>query len=384
MLVFCRSVDIFMLMSYLKLKAVLLLVGFSVLLNGQDIYESEDLTFTLDLVAEDIGVPWGMVQLPNRDLLVSEREGRMVRIDLAGQITELTGVPEHESAGQGGLLDLELHPDYEENGWIYLSYSSSKGGKKSTSAIRFRLKDDRLVDTDLIFEALPYERTSHHFGSRLEFDQQGFLYISVGDRGQRDDHPQDLEVAPGKAHRIHADGRIPDDNPFVNDPDAVASIFTWGHRNPQGMARHPVSGEIWTHEHGPRGGDEINILKAGSNYGWPLVTHGINYVGTSITKFKEKAGFASPLHFWVPSIAPCGMAFVTSDRYPGWQGHMLIGSLKFAYLDLVKLDGNRVVSEEKLLDGIGRLRNVIQGSDGYIYVAVENPGQIYRIVPIQD
>ena len=167
----------------------------------------------------------------------------------------------------------------------------------------------------------------------------------------------------------------------MNEPNAVASIYTWGHRNPQGMAKHPVTGKIWTNEHGPRGGDEINILVPGDNYGWPLVTHGINYVGTSITKFTEKDGYASPLHHWTPSIAPCGMAFVTSERYPGWQGDLLVGSLKFTYLNLVKLDGDRVISEEKLLEGIGRLRNVIQGSDGYIYIGVENPGRVYRIVP---
>lgn len=371
-------------MKHVMLKMLLVLFGLCVILNGQEIYESADLRFTLDLVAEDLGVPWGMVQLPDGGVIVSDRGGKLYRIDPNGQKTELAGVPEHKSSGQGGLLDLELHPDYVHTSWIYLSYSSTDEGRRSTSVIRFRLENNRLIDTERIFEALPYERAGVHFGSRLEFDNEGFLYISVGDRGQRDDHPQDLSVWPGKVHRMHDDGSIPEDNPFIDHPDAVPSIFTWGHRNPQGMARHPVTGEIWTHEHGPKGGDEINILQAGTNYGWPLVTHGINYIGTSITKFQEKEGFASPLHYWVPSIAPCGMAFVTSERYPGWQGHLLVGSLKFAYLDLVKLDGKTVVSEEKLLEGIGRLRNVIQGSDGYIYIGVENPGRIYRLVPIRN
>lgn len=365
-------------------KIVLILLGLSAWLNAQEVYESADLKFTLDLVAEDLGSPWGMVQLPIGDLIVSDRGGRMFRIEPSGQKFELSNIPEHAASGQGGLLDLELHPDFAQNGWIYLSYSSVNDRRMSTSVIRFKLENDALVDAEVIFEAFPYERTKVHFGSRLEFDNDGYLYISVGDRGKRDDHPQDLGVMPGKTHRIHDDGRIPKDNPFIGDNSAVASIYTWGHRNPQGMAKHPVTGEIWTHEHGPKGGDEINILSAGTNYGWPEVTHGINYIGTKITRFKEKAGFQSPLHFWVPSIAPCGMAFVTSDRYPGWQGHLLIGSLKFAYLDLCKLEGERVVSEEKLLEGMGRLRNVIQGSDGFIYVAMENPGRIYRIIPIQN
>jgi len=361
---------------------VLILFGSMVLVNGQEVYESVDLKFTLDLVAEDLGVPWGMVQFPDGGFLVSDRGGRLLKIHPNGQITELTGVPEHAAKGQGGLLDLALHPAYAQNGWIYLSYSSvNQRGHMSTSVIRFRLENDQLIDQEKIFEAAPYERTNRHFGSRLEFDNDGYLYITVGDRGRRDEHPQDLSVAPGKTHRLHGNGRVPRDNPFVVDENAVASIYTWGHRNPQGMDRHPVTGKIWTHEHGPKGGDEINILSAGTNYGWPEVTHGRNYSGTRITRFKEKAGTASPLHHWTPSIAPCGMAFVTSERYPGWQGHLLVGSLKFAYLDLVKLDGEKVVSEEKLLQGIGRMRNVIQGSDGYIYIGVENPGRIYRIVP---
>lgn len=368
-------------MKYTLVKIFVSLLSLAVLVCGQEVYESGELRFTLDLVAEDLGVPWGMVQLPDGELIVSDRYGSMTRINSRGEKFALSGIPEHESRGQGGLLDLELHPNYAENGWIYLSYSSVNDNSYSTSVIRFRLENDRLVDSELVFEAQPYLRTGHHFGSRLEFDNEGYLYVTVGDRGRRDELPQDLGAAAGKVHRIHDDGRIPKDNPFVNDKSAVASVYTWGHRNPQGMAKHPVSGKIWTHEHGPRGGDEINILVPGTNYGWPLVTHGINYVGTRITKFKDKEGYASPLHHWTPSIAPCGMAFVTSERYPGWQGHLLVGSLKFAYLNLVKLDGEKVIAEEKLLEGIGRLRNVIQGSDGYIYIGVENPGRVYRIVP---
>jgi glucose/arabinose dehydrogenase/mono/diheme cytochrome c family protein len=351
------------------------------------VFESESMKFKLEKVADGLEIPWGMAFLPDGSMLITEKKGTLIRLYPDGKKENILHAPEVISRSQGGLLDIELHPGYVNNGWVYISYSKFKPGEEnplSTTAVsRFRLKGNRLADEKMIFEAQDYAYTRHHYGCRLAFDREGYLYISMGDRGAGEVHPQDLGRYPGKIHRVKDDGSIPESNPFVDREDAVKSIFSWGHRNTQGMALHPVTGEMWTHEHGPRGGDEINILKPGANYGWPLVSYGINYDGTVFTELTEKEGMENPIHYWVPSIAPCGMAFVTGDRYPGWKGDLLVGSLKFSYLNLCHLEGNKVVSEEILLKNIGRLRNVKQGPDGYMYVAVEGPGRIYRLVPVE-
>jgi glucose/arabinose dehydrogenase len=354
---------------------------------ASDTFKSEEFSFTLETVVNGLEIPWGMAFLPDGDMLVTERDGKLYRVKKGGILMEISGVPSVKSEGQGGLLDIELHPKFSENGWIYLSYSIFKpDGKEilsSTAVSRFRLKGNELIDKELVFEALPYSDTRHHYGSRLEFDNDGYLYITVGDRGAREVNPQDLSLFPGKVHRIHDDGRIPEDNPFVNQPGAVKSIFSYGHRNPQGLVINPTTGLMWSHEHGPRGGDEINIIQKGANYGWPVISHGINYDGTIFTTLTEKEGMEQPVHYWVPSIAPCGMDVVRGDRYSGWKGHLLVGSLRFEYLNLCKIDGNKVLSEEILMKNIGRVRNVKQAPDGYIYVAVEEPGVIYKIIPLQ-
>jgi len=218
----------------------------------------------------------------------------------------------------------------------------------------------------------------------MEFDREGYLYFSVGDRGNRDRNPQTLDNHCGKIHRVNDDGSIPEDNPFAGTEGAMASIYSYGHRNPQGVIMHPETGEIWTHEHGPRGGDEINVINPGKNYGWPVISYGINYDGTIFTSSTEEEGMEQPLHYWVPSIAPCGMDFITGDRYPQWEGNLLVGSLKYQYLNMCVIKDGKVVSEEMLLKNIGRLRNVKMGPDGYIYVGVEEPGTIYRLVPVSD
>lgn len=352
-----------------------------------DTFWCEDFAFRLEPLIIDTKIPWGMAFLPDGSMLVTDREGGMKRIVDGKAPVSISGVPEVLSRGQGGLLDIELHPNFSENQWLYLSYSKYKrDGLKtvSTTAVsRYRLKGNKLVESKLILEALPYSGTRHHYGSRLEFDNDGYLYISVGERGARDVNPQNLALYPGKIHRLTDDGGIPADNPFASRQNAIRSIYSFGHRNPQGMVKHPITGEIWTHEHGPRGGDEINIIRKGANYGWPIVSYGINYNATIFTSLTEKEGIEPPLHYWTPSIAPSGMEFVQGNRYPGWEGHLLVGSLRFQYLHLSHIEGNRVVSEEKLLKNIGRVRNVKQAPDGYIYVAVEDPGRIYRIVPIR-
>jgi glucose/arabinose dehydrogenase len=246
--------------------------------------------------------------------------------------------------------------------------------------MRAKLVDNELVENQLLYKAGPNSKKGQHFGSRLAFDDQGYLYFSIGDRGNRDENPQDITRDCGKIYRIHDDGRIPKDNPFVNESNAKKAIYSYGHRNPQGMIKHPETGEIWTNEHGPQGGDEINIVKAGKNYGWPVISYGINYSGTTFTEITEKPGMEQPLFYWVPSIAPIGMTIVSSDMYPEWKGNVLVGSLKFQYLEKLKLKDGIVVKREKLLEGMGRVRSVKEGPDGFIYVGIESLG-IVKIIP---
>jgi aldose sugar dehydrogenase len=318
---------------------------------------------------------------------ITERSGVINLLDKNKKATKVKNVPEVLAEGQGGLMDVVLHPDFKKNQWIYLSYSAFKkdGAKKLSTTVveRARLNGAALEDRKLIFEALPYSTTRHHYGSRMAFDGDGYLYITVGDRGNHDENPQSLDNNCGKVNRLNDDGSIPKDNPFVNVANALPAIYSYGHRNPQGLAIHPSSGKLWSHEHGPRGGDEINIVEPGVNYGWPVISYGLNYNGTVLTNLQEKEGMEQPLHYWVPSIAPCGMAFVTSDKYPGWENQLLVGSLRFEYLNLCFLEGEKVTREEMLLENIGRVRNVAVSPDGYIYVAVERPGFVFRLVPIK-
>ena len=351
-----------------------------------NVFPSEGQTVKLDTVANGLKSPWGMAFLPDGDLLVTDRNGEVYRVGKGGQKTTVSGGPSVVVEGQGGLLDVALHPDFAQNGFVYMSYSAMKmeGDQKlsSTAVVRAKLAGNTLTDQKIIFEALPYSKTRHHYGSRLQFDKQGFLYISVGDRGSEKENPQFLDRDAGKVHRIHDDGRIPTDNPFVGKGDAHGSVYSYGHRNPQGMTRNPETGAIWTDEHGPRGGDEVNIIKKGANYGWPVICYGINYDGKPITNLTAKEGMEQPLTYWLPSIGPSGMAFVEGNKYPGWKGDLLVGSLRFQYLNRCVLEGNKVVKEENLLKNIGRLRNVKMGPDGYIYVSVEDPGYLFRLMPV--
>jgi glucose/arabinose dehydrogenase len=353
--------------------------------NDQDTFKAEKFSYRLEKVADGLEIPWGMAFLPDGDMLIADRDGNMYRKSESG-LDLISNVPPVLYQGQGGLMDVDLHPDFSSNNLVYFSYSKFKqeGGETlSTTAIaRGVLDGNTLQGVEDIFVAQPYFTTRHHYGCRIEFDREGYLYISVGDRGKRDINPQALDNSCGKIHRINDDGSIPPDNPFTGNPDAVQSIYSYGHRNPQGMIMNPVTGDIWTHEHGPRGGDEINIIKKGLNYGWPLVSYGINYNGTIFTSETEKEGMEPPMHYWVPSIAPCGMDFIKGDLYPGWEGNLLVGALRFRYLHMCTIKDNEVIKEDLLLKNIGRLRNVKQGPDGYIYIGVEGPGRIYKLVPI--
>ncbi|MFV0566894.1 MAG: PQQ-dependent sugar dehydrogenase [Flavobacteriaceae bacterium] len=341
------------------------------------------LNYSTQTVVPDIDIPWGLAFLPDGSLLITEKSGNLIHFN-NGLRTNIENLPEIYVRGQGGLMDVALHPDYANNGWIYFSYASSDGNGDggNTALMRAKIKNNTLIEKTLLYKASPNTKKGQHFGSRIEFDNKGFLYFSIGERGERDVNPQDITKDGGKIYRLHNDGTIPNDNPFFDSENAKKAIFSYGHRNPQGMAKHPETGQIWTHEHGPQGGDEINIIDKGKNYGWPIISYGINYNGTPFTDITEKEGMEQPLFYWVPSIAPSGMAFVTSKLYPDWQGSILVGSLKFQYLERLVLKNSHVIKREKLFENIGRVRNVKQGPDGYIYLGVEGKG-ILKIVSIQ-
>ena len=369
-------------------KSIVLLYLFVVTLNFScaqntvnEVNTPVKIPFTAALFIDQLQIPWGMAFLPDQSMLVTEKSGELIHFK-NGIKTSISNVPTVYNRGQGGLMDIALHPDYANNGWLYLTYSSEEGEEKGghTAIMRAKLKDNTLIDNELLYKATPNTTKGQHFGSRIAFDNEGYLYFSIGERGERDVNPQDIKRDGGKIYRLHDDGRIPEDNPFVGTEGAKKAIYSYGHRNPQGLAKHPVTGAIWDHEHGPRGGDEINIIKKGANYGWPVITYGINYSGTPITDKTEMAGMEQPIHYWLPSIAPSGMTFVTSDKYEGWKGSLLVGSLVFQYLERLTLDGNKVTSREKLMPDLGRVRNVKEGPDGLIYVAVEGKG-IYKLIP---
>ncbi len=343
-------------------------------------------SYTVETIISEIRVPWGMDWLPDGDMLITDRGGELYHYSEGEIVGTIDGVPEVWSRGQGGLLDIAVHPNYEQNGWIYMTYSSPKGGSGANTALmRARLSNDRksLTNQEVLYKAEPNSQRGQHFGSRIEFDGKGHVFFGIGERGNRDENPQDITRDMGKIYRLNDDGSIPADNPFVGRK-GLDAIFAYGIRNPQGMDIHPETGQLWEHEHGPRGGDEINIIEAGNNYGWPEICFCIDYDGSEITPDTAKAGMEQPEWYWDPSIAPSGMTFVTSDKYPEWKGDLLVGSLKFGYVVRVNVEGSTVTGDEILFRGIGRVRNIRQGPDGYIYVATESDNGIVRIVPANE
>ncbi|HKK15513.1 MAG TPA: PQQ-dependent sugar dehydrogenase [Gammaproteobacteria bacterium] len=347
---------------------------------------AEDLVFSMETVHEGLVHPWSMCFLPDGKILVTERPGRLRLIDTGKRsISDVQGLPEIAVVGQGGLLDVALHPDFKANKLVYLSYAAGRADQYGTEVIRGKLNGSSLADTEVVFRALPKQEGGRHFGSRLLFVPDGSLFISLGDRGQRD-NAQDHRSHAGSLIRVRADGSVPADNPFINETGYRPEIYTTGNRNMQGMALHPATGEVWTHEHGPQGGDEINIMHAGHNYGWPVITYGKNYViGTDIGEGTHKEGMDQPVHYWVPSIAPSGMVFYTGDEFPAWRGNILVGSLKFGLLVRLVIEDNRVVHEERLLNGrFGRIRDVRQGPEGAIYLLTdEQNGKLLRLKKVR-
>ena len=319
--------------------------------------------------------------LSDGSMLVTEKSGVLYRVK-DGKADKISGIPEVFNWGQGGLLDVAVHPNFSENNWVFLTLSSpvGEGQGGNTALIRGELNENRLESVEVLYKASPNVPEGQHFGSRIAFDGKGHVLFSIGDRFHRDEFPQDLEVDGKKIYRLNEDGSIPKDNPFYNSIKAKKAIYSYGHRNPQGLTIHPETGLIWAHEHGPRGGDELNIIEPGLNYGWPIITYGINYNGTIITEQTQREGLEQPKYYWVPSIAPCGMSFITGNRYPRWRNQLLVGSLKFAYIEMLEFEGNKVIGRQKIAENIGRVRNVKMGPDDMIYVGIEGEG-VVRLTP---
>jgi glucose/arabinose dehydrogenase len=349
--------------------------------TGQ-IYNTEKMKIQLEPVIKDLESPWGLAFLPNGDMLVSERIGRITRFSNGTKVGEIQGLPEIHVDGQGGLFEVKLHPDFKNNNLIYFAYNSPSGDGWNTAVMRARLQDNSLTNQQVIFKAVPDTKSNIQFGGRIAFDGNGHLFIAVGDRGDQNE-AQDLSNDCGKIHRVNDDGSIPSDNPFVNQSDARPSIWCYGQRNQEGLAFQPSTGVLWEHEHGPMGGDELNIIGKGKNYGWPVITYGKNYDGTTITNETSRPGMEQPVTYWDPSIAPSGLDFVTGSNYKPWAGNILLGALKFKYLVRCELSGNSVSHQEIMFKDIGRLRNVVMGPDGYVYIATELPGTIYKLIPVQ-
>jgi glucose/arabinose dehydrogenase len=366
----------------MSLAATLLLAPLLVPAPGQaqDVHRSALHDYRVVTVADGLVHPWSIAFLPGGDVLVTERPGRL-RIVRDGRLLAepVPGVPDVFAQGQGGLLEVAPHPDFATNRLLYLSYAKPLAEGSTTAVIRGRFENDRLTGVEEIFEA--DTRGGGHYGSRLAFDGRGHLFITVGDRqapsrGDLEAHPaQDLSNHHGKVVRLHDDGRVPDDNPFVGRSGARPEIWSYGHRNAQGLAIHPETGEVWLTEHGPQGGDEVNLVRAGLNYGWPVVGYGVNYrSGAAIHEATLRDGMEPPVHVWVPSIATAGMLFYTGDRFPAWRGSLFVGGMAGEQLARLTLDGDQVLNEETLVQRMGRIRDVRQGPDGFIYLAIDHRG----------
>ena len=350
-------------------------------------FQSENHAFRIVTLVQGLQHPWSLAFLPDGRMLVTERPGRLrlVSGDFKLDPKPVEGVPRVAAVGQGGMFDVVLHPKYKENGWIYLAYNGPGDGGHGTELLRAKLDGQRLTQAQALFRLEPKSTAGQHFGGRIVFDREGHVYLTLGDRGEKE-RAQRLDDHAGSVIRLHDDGRVPADNPFVKRAGAKPEKFTLGNRNMQGAALHPKTGELWTHEHGPQGGDEINVIRAGRNYGWPVITYGVNYgIGTKIGEGTHKAGMEQPLYKWVPSIAPSGMAFYEGDKFPNWRGNLLVGALRDEMLVRLELDGEKVTKEERLIrNTIGRIRDVRVGPDGYVYLLTdESNGVLARLEPVK-
>jgi glucose/arabinose dehydrogenase len=353
------------------------------------VFSSDEHQFELQKVVEHDGIIWGLDFMPDGSMIYTLRRGDLF-VYADGQVVgPILNTPEVWERGQGGLMDVAVHPDYEENGWIYLGFSERLSGSDEgmTAIARGRIVDGAWVDHEMIFQSDPkfHMRTHHHFGTRIVF-QDGYLFFAIGDRG-RQDTAQDTSLPNGKIHRIYDDGRIPEDNPFIGDPEFYPTTWSHGHRNPQGIDIDPRTGKIWSTEHGPRGGDELNLIEPGKNYGWPIITHGMNYNGTPITDKTAQEGLEQPVLHWTPSIAVCGIDFYEGDLFPGWKNQLFVTGLVTEELHRLVIEDDEVVHSEIVMKNQGRIRDVSTGPDGALYVSLNSGsprvGAIYRIVPAE-
>ena len=356
--------------------------------NYPPIEDFDENLFSLEKVVEGIEIPWGLSFTSNNSFLVTDKKGIMYHVS-EGKKDVVEGVPEIISSRQGGLLDVAVDSNFVLNNKIYFTASVTESGSGSNTALFSAIfLNNKLSDLKTLYKASPDSKEERHYGGSILVTDE-FIFFTIGDRGNRDINPQNISLDGGKVYRLNKDGSIPDSNPFNNTVDSKKAIWSYGHRNPQGIIKGLNDEEIWVHEHGPRGGDEINIIKdpiegedglKDRNYGWPKATYGINYSGSEITKYQKMDNVIDPFYYWTPSIAPSGMAYVDSDIYPEWKNSILVGSLKFLYLERLEFDKNGVTKREKIFPGIGRVRDVNLGPDGYVYISVEAIG-IFRVLP---
>ena len=369
-------------------KCLMIVIWFVFAIKAEDsdwdtrIVKTEKVSFQVETYADGFEIPWGMAFLPDNRMMVTDRIGDLWIVEKDGKDkVKVSGeIPNVRSKGQGGMLDVAVHPDFNTNSYIYLSFSDYSENKSHTSLIRAKLVNNSLVNSQIIFrpEEKFFTKRSLHFGSRIIFDDKGFIFFCIGDRGDRD-LAQNLDMPNGKIYRIRDDGTVPIDNPFYYTKGAIKSIWSYGHRNPQGLAIHPSTRQLWEAEHGPRGGDEVNIILRGHNYGWPVITYGKNYSGTIISKLTHHEGMDQPVFHWTPSIAVCGIAFYDGSQFPEWKNNLLATSLKYERLHRVELDGMNMVKDEIIFEAKSRVRDVEVGPDGIIYVALEDPGRIVKL-----
>jgi aldose sugar dehydrogenase len=348
----------------------------------------DNFTISQETVFSDRGIIWGFEFLPNADIIFTEKIGK-IGIYSNGKITELSGLPtDINTDSQGGLLDICLHPNYSTNGWIYATYSSLQGGQGLLNLIRFKIEGNSIKNIENIFKSSATNQWKGHYGSRIVFDKNGFLFLSIGEGGSTtyggENSPnlnaQNVKEAWGKVHRMTDTGKIPTDNPILTGNSSPTTVYSYGHRNPQGLVLNTDTGEIWETEHGPKGGDELNLVEKGKNYGWPLVSNGVNYDGKMISDSHNRNGVQNPKYSWTPSIGACGLAYVSSTKYGSWKGSYIAGGLALRNLSRVAINGSEVKSST-IIENAGRVRDVKMGPDGYLYLSVESPGRIVRLMP---